>query len=282
MASPVSPSHSTSIMRADWALPSDTALAQSARCTVTPRPRVMNPMMSSPGTGVQQRDSRTITSSRPSTCTPTPVPRRCRRGLAIVLGSCSSSSPVLKPRADPLRHRATGHVMLADGDVQRLEIGEVQFLGRLGQHVGAHELLDLEPLAAELADELLLARLERVLPTLAREPLADLVAGAGRLDDLQPVARRAGALHLRREDLARVAGLEGLVERHEAPVDPRADAGVAHLGVHGVGEVDRRGTNRQRDDPPLRREDEDLVLLEIGLQGLHELGRVLMSPSASR
>ena len=46
---PPSLSHSTSIMRAVWAADSDTALAQSARCTLTPRPRVMKPMISSPG-----------------------------------------------------------------------------------------------------------------------------------------------------------------------------------------------------------------------------------------
>ena len=44
-----------------------TALAQSLRCTDTPRPRVTKPMISSPGTGVQQRERRTITSSSPST-----------------------------------------------------------------------------------------------------------------------------------------------------------------------------------------------------------------------
>ena len=49
---------------------------------------------------------------------------------------------------------------------------------------------------------------------------------------------------------------------------------VADLGVHGVGEVDRRRPDRQRDDPALRREHEDLVLLEVGLQVLHELRRV--------
>ena len=57
------------------------ALAQSVRCTDTPRPRVTKPMISSPGTGVQHRDRRTITSSSPSTCTPTVAPLR-RRGRA--------------------------------------------------------------------------------------------------------------------------------------------------------------------------------------------------------
>jgi len=36
-------------------------LAQSARCTLTPRPRVTKPTIWSPGTGVQQRDRRTMT-----------------------------------------------------------------------------------------------------------------------------------------------------------------------------------------------------------------------------
>ena len=76
----MSVSHSTSISRSPLPPASDTALAQSARCTDTPRPRVTKPMISSPGTGVQQRDSRTITSSRPSTCTP--IAGRSRRAAA--------------------------------------------------------------------------------------------------------------------------------------------------------------------------------------------------------
>ena len=60
-------SHSTSMRRSVREADRDRALAQSARWTDTPRPRVMKPMMSSPGTGVQQRERRIITSSRPST-----------------------------------------------------------------------------------------------------------------------------------------------------------------------------------------------------------------------
>ena len=58
------------------------------------------------------------------------------------------------------------------------------------------------------------------------------------------------------------------VERDEPAVDPRADGPVAHLGVDGVGEVDRRGPGRQGHDLALGREDEDLVLLEVDLQGV--------------
>ena len=49
---------------------SDSALGQSVRCTETPCPRVTKPMISSPGTGVQHRPSRTSTSPSPRTTTP--------------------------------------------------------------------------------------------------------------------------------------------------------------------------------------------------------------------
>ena len=65
------------------------------------------------------------------------------------------------------------------------------------------------------------------------------------------------------------------LERHQAAVDPRPDAAVAHLGVDGVGEVDRRRAGRQRDDLALGREDVDLVLLQVELQRLEELDRVV-------
>ena len=50
----------------------ETGRVARSRCgaPTRPRPRVTKPMISSPGTGVQQRDSRTMTSSRPSTWTP--------------------------------------------------------------------------------------------------------------------------------------------------------------------------------------------------------------------
>ena len=49
---------------------SSSAFGQSARCTDTPRPRVTKPKILSPGTGLQQRDRRTSTSSTPFTTMP--------------------------------------------------------------------------------------------------------------------------------------------------------------------------------------------------------------------
>src|SRR5205807_6277504 len=107
------------------------------------------------------------------------------------------------------------------------------------------------------------AGLDGVLAALAAEPLADLVAGPRRNGDLQPVARRARARDLRREDLDRVSRRQLRVERYQPAVDARADAAMADLGVDRVGEVDRRGLDGERDHGALRGEHEDRVLLEV-------------------
>ncbi len=130
--------------------------------------------------------------------------------------------------------------------------------------------------------ELLAAGVDRVGAPLTREPLADLRAGPWSLDELEPVATRSGTLHLAREDLHGVARRKRRVERDESSVDPRADAAVPHLGVDRVGEVDGLRPGGKGDHLALRREDEDLVLLQVDLQARHELGRVARSPAASR
>src|SRR5204863_6129729 len=109
-----------------------------------------------------------------------------------------------------------------------------------------------------------------VLARLLLEPLLDLVARARRLDQRQPVARRA-ALALAGEDLDDVAALELVVERDDLAVDARADAAMADLRVDLVGEVERRGPGRERLDLALRREDEDLLVEQVDLEVLHEL-----------
>src|SRR3712207_4552862 len=113
-----------------------------------------------------------------------------------------------------------------------------------------------------------------VLARLGLEPLLDLVARARRLDDAEPVARRAAVL-VRGEDLDDVARAQLVVQRDDLAVDARADAAVADLRVDLVGEVQRRGAVRQRLDLALGREDEDLLVEEVDLQRLHELLGVL-------
>ena len=115
-----------------------------------------------------------------------------------------------------------------------------------------------------------------VLAALLLEPGADLVAGAARPDQLQPVARRA-ALLLGGQHLDDVARLQLVVQRDDLAVDLRADAAVADVGVDGVGEVERGRAGGEVLHLALRREDEDLVLEQVDLQRLEELGRVLLA-----
>ena len=235
-------------MRAAWSWPSDTALAQSARCTVTPRPRVMKPMISSPGTGVQQRDRRTITSSRPSTCTPT---RRAAPALAAGLRDGDGELLLLLAAAerpgDALRHRPARHVVLADGRrTGRRGRRSFSVGGLLGQQRRTPSIFCTgRPSRRSSRDQLLPARLERVLAALAGEPLADLVAGPRAttiFSQSRLTARRRSTFEVKISHVS--PDCSAVVERHEATVDPGADAGVADLGVHGVGEVDRRGPDR--------------------------------------
>ncbi len=73
-------------------------LMQSERWTDTPWPRVTNPVISSPGTGVQQRDSLAHTSASPSTTTPESPVVRGRGGRAGRSAAWSRPGLPARPR----------------------------------------------------------------------------------------------------------------------------------------------------------------------------------------
>ncbi len=89
--------HSTSIMRSGSARREST-LWQLAWWTETPAPRVTNPMISSPGTGVQHLASFTRMSGAPRTSTPESLLRETRE--RCVTAKTSSASPPLSPWID--------------------------------------------------------------------------------------------------------------------------------------------------------------------------------------
>ena len=65
------------------------------------------------------------------------------------------------------------------------------------------------------------------------------------------------------------------MERRDTAVDLGAVTAQSHFGMDGEGEVDRGSTGRQALHVAFRREDEDLVLVQIDLEELEELfGRV--------
>ena len=66
------------------------------------------------------------------------------------------------------------------------------------------------------------------------------------------------------------------------PLTLRALAVQPDLGVHREREVERRRALRQLDDVARRREDEDLVLVQVELEELEELVGRLARPAAAR
>ena len=122
---------------------------------------------------------------------------------------------------------------------------------------------------AGFALQQLAADLDGAMALVLIEPVLDLVAGAGALDEREPVA--AGFVVLLGDDFDDVAGAQLGAERNHAAIDLGADAGVADLGVDGVSEVDGRAVGRDHNDFSLGREGVDLVGIQVHLQAGEEL-----------
>ena len=102
------------------------------------------------------------------------------------------------------------------------------------------------------------------------EPLANLVARLPRGGHIEPVATRP-VLPARRYHLDDVARLQSILQRHQAIVDLRTNAAVANVGMHEIGEVERRCASRKLFHVTLRREDIDLILEHIKPDAFKEL-----------
>lgn len=92
------------------------------------------------------------------------------------------------------------------------------------------------------------------------EPSFDRLLGAAGLHEGEPVAVRPGPGRPGGDDLDGVAVAELGVQKDRAPVDASADTAIPHLGVDGIGEVDRGRTPWQGDDIAPGGEDEDLLV----------------------
>ena len=99
--------------------------------------------------------------------------------------------------------------------------------------------------------------------------------GAGLAGDDGAFPGRGRRLGIREDDLHLVAVLELVHQRHVPAVDLCADAAVADIGVHGVGEIDGVGAARQGDEAALRREAEHLVEEQLKLGVLEKLLRIV-------
>ena len=81
-------------------------------------------------------------------------------------------------------------------------------------------------------------------------------------------------LRLRGEDIDLVAVVELGHQRRDLAVDLAADRVVADVGVHRIGEIDRRRLARQRDQLALGREAEHLVVEQFELGVFEEFLRI--------
>ena len=198
-----------------------------------------------------------------------------RRGAARRLVLLDGLAPL-----EPLHHLVGDglgrDLALAEGDVEVGRFAVAHLADHVRQQRRDRDLLHRQAALAQRLLERLAAALLRVLAPFLFEEGADLVAGAAGAHQVQPVARRP-ALLLGGQDFDDVAGAQLVVQRDDVAVDLGADAAVADVGVDRVGEVERGRAGGEVLDLALRREDEDLVLEQVDLQRLEELGRVLVA-----
>ena len=100
-------------------------------------------------------------------------------------------------------------------------------------------------------------------------------AGARLAGDDEAFPARVGLAAAGGDDLDLVAVFQLVAQRDDLAVDLGADAVVADLAVHLVGEVDRRGAARQLDQVALGGEAEDLVAVQFQLGVVEEVLRAL-------
>src|SRR5690606_28899869 len=115
-----------------------------------------------------------------------------------------------------------------------------------------------------------------LVPVLQLEPVHDLRPRARGGDvaevGVEPVTARRALLA--GDDFHLLAGLQAVVERHDAPVDLRAPAVVTDLGVYPVGEIQRGGALGQVDGVAVGGEDVDPIRFDIDPQLLGQAADV--------
>ena len=104
------------------------------------------------------------------------------------------------------------------------------------------------------------------------DPVLDLIAGAGGLNQRQPVAARRVART--GENLNDIPVSKLGFQRHNPPVHFGPGAGVAHLCVNRIGKINGSRFPGKDDHLPFGREGIDLFGIEVDLQSGEKLARV--------
>ena len=114
-----------------------------------------------------------------------------------------------------------------------------------------------------------------VFPGLVLQEVAYIGSGFGRHRVIKPGGVGAGARS--RENFYGFATLEWLGQRCQPAIDAAGHAAVAHVSVHGIGEVHCRGTARQLEDPAFGGEHINLVGKKVDLDAFDKFQRVARS-----
>ena len=158
------------------------------------------------------------------------------------------------------QHNAT----VADGRVQLIDRVERELVERVLLHLFVLIKAVIQQVGTQLAVEILLAVDDIFLAAFLLEPLLDLVARLGGLDDLHPVTARTVCL-LGGQDLNDIAVFQLTVDRCDTAVQLAAGHAVADCGVNCIRKVDRRCACRHIDHIALGRKDEYLVREQVNL-----------------
>ena len=249
---------------------------------MTPRPRVINPVIASPGSGLQHRANRTSMSPTPETITALPIARLARflgaRALAApgpdgsgqLLRPIDLSSSGVSTFAEQLRRR---DYSVADRGEKTIDVALRKFLERRVEALLDRNCATLKPSGFEFAIDQRDAQFARALGLLLAQPLPDPALRARRDDVIRPILARR--LPLGGQHLDRVAGFEPIAQRHHPAVDARARQMMADLRMNPIGEIDHRRAQRKIEHVALGREDENFLGEEIVLDGREKFLRVL-------
>ena len=116
-----------------------------------------------------------------------------------------------------------------------------------------------------------MAEFDRVLVLQALEEVADRRARLRADHPFQPLrARHRGR---RGDDFDRLAAAQSRAQRGQLLVDARGHGVAADVGMHGIGEIERRCIARQGQDLSARGEQVDLVGKQVDLYAFDELER---------
>ncbi len=161
--------------------------------------------------------------------------------------------------------------------VAKRDVGQERFQARVavlaqeGIQPPLGQALDRAVHRFQRAVEHAVAQLHGVLVLELLELVADGGTRLGADHELQPL--RLGRGRARGDHFHRLPAGQLGAQRHQLLVHARSHRAVADVGVHRIGEVERSGVARQRQDLALGREQVDLVREQVDLDIVQELQR---------